>query len=119
MLARLAPTEQPTLQDIAWAAGIFEGEGHAFRKHSDRGATGLAVVTQKDPWILERLRALFGGSVYTYRQGTRGYAMSYWKLSGARGRGFLLTVFAFLSPRRRVQVRRALGVAPCLKTCMG
>lgn len=108
-LARLAPSERPTMKDIAWAAGIFEGEGHAFVHRTRRGATGQIVVTQKDRWILDRLKALFGGSVYVYTQGARDYTMSYWKLSGARGRGFLLTVFTWLSPRRRAQVRLAMA----------
>lgn len=108
---RTAPTEHPTIRDIAWAAGIYEGEGHCFGHRVGKGKYALAVVTQKDPWLCERLKALFGGSVYNYAQAKRDYRMNYWKLSGPRGRGFLMTIYAFLSPRRRAQVKEALACA--------
>lgn len=92
------------MRDIAWAAGIFEGEGTA--GHWD-GSTKVHVV-QKGDWLPLRLQALFGGGIYFKSKGR--YAL--WSLGGPRARGFLLTIFPFLSPRRREQVRRALCVPP-------
>ena len=94
-----AATDHPTTIDIAWAAGLYEGEGSCHPK----GRVALtASVAQKDTYVLRRLIALFGGAISTSK------GMSSWQVSGARARGFLYTVFTFLSPRRRVQVRRAL-----------
>jgi len=94
-----------SLLDIAWAAGIFEGEGTCPRR-SKTNRTTTASVTQKDLWLLHRLQELFGGTVRQYSQKEGLYGR--WFASGERARGFLMTVYAFLSPRRKAQVRAAL-----------
>ena len=93
-------TETPSPFDIAWAAGIFEGEGCC--------ADGASVaVTQKDTWLLYKLQTFFGGTVsLNYSNGC-----SRWVLTRARARGFLMTVFYFLSPKRKLQVLSFLGKA--------
>lgn len=107
----LVPTAHPTSLDIAWAAGIFEGEGSCYPdKRSD---TARCQVAQNDVWLLNRLKALFGGSVQT-RRGRSGFNRAAhtfaWYASGPRARGFLMTIYAFLSPRRQAQVRRTLRI---------
>lgn len=109
----------PTLLSIAWAAGIYEGEGTALRAKGGRGSEHVAV-TQKDPWILYRLADLFGGNIHA--QPSRGpvsilgkppkeYGLQHtWYIGGARARGFLMTIYYFLSPRRRLQARVAMGL---------
>ena len=94
--------KHPTMLDIAWAAGIYEGEGHC---RCDHGAIRVIVV-QKDPWLLHRLASKFGGTVGDYRQ-TRNVCCE-WKIYGPRAKGFLMTIFSFLSPRRRGQIVAAL-----------
>lgn len=98
----LGPTEHPTIKDIAWAAGLYEGEGSCSRN----GDSGGARITQKDRWVCDRMRNLFGGTVGT--QTNRSGSWYIWHVSGPRARGFLMTIFTFLSPRRRVQVKAAL-----------
>jgi hypothetical protein len=100
----LAPAEHPTTQDICWVAGVFEGEGSVAPPSKHAGSL-VVSITQKDKWLLERLRALFGGSVLTNHT-----KYGRWNLSGARGRGFVMTIYKFLSPRRQEQIRRALGI---------
>ena len=80
-----------TIKDIAWAAGIYEGEGTFSSGKSAR-------VTQKDPWLVYRLKDLFGGTISVHN----GYY--YWTVCGSDARGFLLSIFSFLSPRRRAQI---------------
>lgn len=105
-----APTraQSPTLIELAWAAGIWEGEGSV---GCYEGAFRLTVA-QKDRWILDRLRAWFGGTVYVRKEHYQGgrYVLHQWYLTGARGRGFAYTIFTWLSPRRRAQLRKALSV---------
>ncbi len=84
------------LTDIAWAAGIYEGEGH-FTGHNVR-------VVQKDSWLVYELQKKFGGSVKQYTRSTDGKEYHYWSLNGQNARGFLLTIFTFLSPRRKAQI---------------
>jgi hypothetical protein len=94
LMHRLAPTESATPHDFIWAAGFYEGEGCCNRS--------TACICQKDPWTLYRMRALFGGSVGPKRN------IFQWNVSGARGRGFLMSIYGLLSPRRQEQIRRGL-----------
>jgi hypothetical protein len=99
----LDATKVPTAIDIAWSAGIFEGEGHPRRTRK----RGLEVgVTQKDPEILYRLREWFGGSVAFARCSTipADQQVYRWSLCGDRARLFLSIVYHFLSARRKYQV---------------
>src|SRR5438132_1687310 len=120
MLPRLAPTEHPTTLDIAWAAGIIEGEGHI---NSSR-----VVVRQCDRWILDRLRALFGGVVRCVKQSEvrslqnpktgkiyHANQQHEWAVSGARARGLMMTCYRFFSPHRKAQVESGLDLAEAWK----
>ena len=102
---RLAPTECPTIRDIIWAAGFYEGEGTCGHNGGHSCQVG---ITQKDAWTLRRMQALFGGGVG--EQGRRGCFQ--WHISGARARGFLMTIYGLLSPRRQAQIRAALDGIP-------
>lgn len=104
----LCATRSPALNDLAWAAGIFEGEGCV---HFQSDTVGL-TVTQRDPWILVKLRDLFGGRITGPQRSNAKlspHPIYRWKIYGARARGFLLTIFTWLSPRRRSRARWALG----------
>ena len=92
--------EHPRLLDIAWAAGLYEGEGTCCT--SGRGSFTVQI-TQKDTEILEKMQRLFGGYVYLRKSG-----VSAWQACGARARGFGFTIFSFLSQRRRAQLEAAL-----------
>lgn len=96
------------MRDLAWAAGIYEGEGSCVT------GSGLAVtVAQKDKWLVDRLVALFGGSALTRpnispTSGKRG-RINVWYVTGPRARGFILTIYTLLSPRRRAQINAAFN----------
>lgn len=102
----------PTVADLAWAAGFLEGEGNFYantraNKHVSHGVRAV----QKFAEPLYKLQAMFGGSVsLTHKAGPK-YPNAYpeWRVYGARARGVMLTLFSFLSSRRRGQVRVALS----------
>jgi hypothetical protein len=101
----LDATQTPTREEIILAAGWFEGEGNA------RSATGCeaASVAQKDRWMLEKLRAWFGGSIsiQTKKSGRyAGHICYAWRVCGGRARSFLAIVYPYLSPWRQQQIRR-------------
>lgn len=98
-IEHLEPTKVPTNIDIAWAAGIWEGEG-SLSTHNKQRAT--VVVTQKDTEILYRLRDWFGGSVLS-RKG-KAESCSVWLACGDRGRFFVALIYPFMSARRRFQI---------------
>ena len=100
------PTERPTMRDIAWAAGVYEGEGSVTK----RGKGIRTNLVQKDAWLCLRLQALFGGTLSVMRLTSRpGSTYTQWSLGGVRTEGFLYTIFTMLSPRRRAQIRKVLG----------
>ena len=88
---------------IAWAAGLFEGEGSCTRA---RHGSQNVHLGQKDRWVCDRMKALFGGSIGERQM--NGSPFYEWHISGARARGFLMTMFTFLSPRRQEQVTACL-----------
>lgn len=97
-----------TIADLAWAAGIIEGEGCMRWKVNQfgHGTTDL-TVTQKDVWILEKLQSIFGGKIY-YQVDKRSNC-SHRHLGGKSAKGVIFTLFSWFSPRRRTQARKALG----------
>lgn len=97
---RLAPTEKATSNDIRWAAGFYEGEGSVHCQN------GNAHISQKDPWMLERMKALFGGAIYKEKS----RELYVWNICGARARGFLQSIYGLLSPRRQKQIREMLQI---------
>src|SRR3990167_1975682 len=106
---RGTPREQmrPSTMHIAWAAGIYEGEGTC----SFSGTSEQVRVTQKRPYILSMLQCLFGGTVVTRNfpgNTLSSNPLSVWTISGARARGFMMTIYTFLSPYRREQIRNVL-----------
>ena len=99
----LEATESPTLMQIAWAAGLYEGEGCCTRM--GKGSQQV-ILGQKDPWVCDRMKTLFGGSIH--ERTMNGEPFYDWHIHGARARGFLMTMFSFLSPRRQEQVQACL-----------
>jgi hypothetical protein len=100
----LEPTKVPTAIDIAWAAGIFEGEGSCVASGHEKKSFSV-TVSQKDPELLYRLRDMFGGGIKLYNTGKeRRFPIYYWHLCGDRGRAFIGVVYPFLTARRKVQI---------------
>lgn len=95
----------PTTTDLAWAAGFLEGEGSFQKSNGTQGVCASQV--QRDP--LERLQNLLGGQIYVVREAdSRNQRVYRWAVSGARARGIMMTLFTFMSPRRREQITCAL-----------
>ncbi len=95
--------EHPSIKDIYWAAAIVEGEGCII---FGKGKYISVSVYQKDTWILHKLTRMFGGSIYYRKQDERrfGKCDSLWRVSGPRGRGFIMTIFSILSPNKQKRV---------------
>lgn len=102
----LEPVKTPTTIDVAWSAGVYEGEGTCRISGNTKRGYSMAV-TQKDPEILCRLRDWFGGSVRDNGSGTGIYI---WEICGDRARIFAVFVYPFLSGRRKVQIDSTNGL---------
>ena len=53
--------------DLAWAAGIYEGEGSVYILPHKRSCANLQI-SMTDLDILQRLQNLFGGSIYAKKK---------------------------------------------------
>lgn len=104
-------TVNPTTGDLKWAAGFLEGEG-SFYKNKSNGST-IVICFQVNSWPILRLQELFGGRVKRHVPSAKGREGLLWTCAGPRARGIMMTLFAFLSPRRQDQIKKALaGVLP-------
>jgi hypothetical protein len=101
----LDAVRRPTAIEVAWAAGIYEGEGSCVTAGEKRNSFDVRIC-QKDPELLYRLRDLFGGSVKSYDRKFNGVVrpISHWKISGDRGRTFIGVIYPFLTARRKEQI---------------
>jgi len=100
------PARKPTLEEIYWIAGVFEGEGTF--------SSGQIRIVQKDREILDQVRRMVGGRVRPYIStgAINGPTpMFVWYATGPRGRGIARTVFHLLSTRRRLQARIFLRIS--------
>lgn len=101
---------RPTPVDLAWAAGFLEGEGGFCGQSSGRSVGGMTVqATQVQREPLDRLVRMFGGTIgFVVSRKPNHSNRHTWSISGARARGVALTLFLWLSPRRRAQVLAAI-----------
>jgi hypothetical protein len=103
----LDATKPPTAIDVAWAAGIYEGEGTCSTKGGGNKSYTVCV-SQKDPELLYRLRDWFGGKVTLYKNGVgkkgSNFEVHQWRLCGDRSRVFLGCIYPFLTARRKAQI---------------
>jgi len=93
--------------DLGWTAGFLEGEGSFWAQHHIPCVTASQV--QREP--LERLEMLYGGRIYRMRNFSKKseQPIHRWQVSGAQGRGLMMTLYPLMSPRRQGQIVKALS----------
>lgn len=98
---------KPTKADLAWAAGFIQGEGHIQLK-----PVFHLVVSQVELWPIEKLQTLFGGSVGKQAMSSLSTkSLHRWLVCGARGKGVIMTLLPFFSPRLQARWKQYLGGA--------
>lgn len=97
-----------------WAAGFLEGEG-SFSGSVCKGRFYVGVTASQTATAepLERLQGLFGGRIHIeHVSRTNSIIKSRdqhrWGIHGARARGVMMTIYKFMSSRRKAQIRRCL-----------
>lgn len=95
--------------DIAWLAGVVEGEGWIGVVSHSHPLPRMSV-DQIDPWLPNRIREKFGGNVRSNAVTSAGNRIYRWDASGARARGILLSIYTLLSPKKQERIRAALDV---------
>lgn len=98
------PTLTPSAIDVAWAAGIYEGEGSCVTSGGS-GRSFTVSISQKDPELLYRLRDMFGGGIKLYDCGKdRRFPIYHWRVCGDHARLFLAVIYPYLTSRRKAQI---------------
>src|SRR5579864_4435129 len=92
----------PTLKDIYWLAGFYDGEGCCYATRRNEHSRCIRfTISQKDPEKLHWCKARFGGSIH-YAKCTDSY---FWDATGPRARGLVMTIYPLVSHRRQGQIR--------------
>ena len=91
---------RPTYGDIRQAVGFLEGEGW-FGGQNGTQQVHASQAHSVEP--LKQLLAWFGGSITP-----KGKQDATWGVYGSRARGVMMTLFTFMSPRRKAQIKEAL-----------
>ena len=98
-----------TSQEIAWVAGILEGEGYFHcqeppARHSKNPQPSIRLrMTDKD--VVDRVGKLFGGKVGKLAGRTTSHK-DIWQVavSGSTAAGWMMTLLPFLGERRKAKV---------------
>lgn len=95
-----------TLTEIAWLAGLIEGEGSFIYKESD---SPLISIQMTDEDVIRRVSVLFGTNVRGPYVRTDGHQTT-WTcvVYGAKAVGWMLTLFTFMGERRKAKIRDVL-----------
>lgn len=96
------PFSVEPIEEIAYIAGIFDGEGHV----GSSGVRSIQVgITSTDLDILERVVAVFGGTIYGPYEKEERKPIFAWKAGSRKPSwAFLDAVYPFLSSRRQGRI---------------
>ena len=97
-------TVNPSTNDLYWAAGFIDGEGCFYWRPAGKQGNFSVSACQNEKWPLERLQSFFGGSIGSSKPGH--YS---WKITQARARGVMMTLYSLLGPRRQAKIREILS----------
>jgi hypothetical protein len=100
--------------DIAWLAGLLEGEGSFFMSRTPNGDVmyqyPLIVVSMTDEDVIERVARFFGTKVYRYKYDKRpGHKATYKAVvSGSRAAGLMEMILPWMGVRRSAKIKELL-----------
>lgn len=101
-----SPREAVTAPEVAWIAGILEGEG-CWTGGPNRQGRWVVAVRMTDEDIVERLFSVTGVGRITREESVRGYKTAWiWQVAARPHREWLtLKVWPWLGARRRARIR--------------
>ena len=108
----LANKKERSVKDIAWLAGIIEGEGCIdFNEDSPR-----IRVQMSDQDIIKRIANLWNNGDYHTKSVPRYCKPQYsTNVRGKNAIGWMFTIYSFMGVRRRAKIREVLLLSGCLQ----
>ena len=101
----------PHSEDMAWVAGIFEGEGCVL---VTKGLTLSVTVTNTDVRLLGRLKELCGGDICSGGTTKIHTHVKRWRIAHKSAYGFLRGIQPYLVGNKRDEVELALQFEPLM-----
>lgn len=97
-----------TVREIAWLAGLLEGEGNFCSDPS--GSLARIKLEMKDRDIVQRAATLMGVEhIGTSKKRNPKHATTYWLyVCGQNAAGWAMTVYTFMGRRRRRAIKNML-----------
>lgn len=93
--------------DIAWAAGILEGEG-SFNQKNSYAINISCNMTDLD--VLEKLQRIFGGNIYTVKKRKEHWKQSWvWSLNGKEALHTVIILKPYMMSRRSTKIQYLLN----------
>jgi len=92
--------------ELAYAAGLFDGEGSIslVRQKNNRSHSPQVAVASNDYEVLEWFQKRFGGSIVTKQPRMPTHSVSYdWRLTDRRALTFLQLIRPYLVIERKIQ----------------
>lgn len=110
MVTRVSPPSALTAVDIAWLAGLFEGEG-SFGLEKGRNPRIQLASTDRD--VVEKAACKLGLSVlgpYDNSKRLTPNTKPLWVISsgGATAAGLMMSIYPFMGLRRRERIKQVL-----------
>jgi hypothetical protein len=94
------------MEELAYAAGLFDGEGSIslVRQKNNRSHSPQVAVASTDHEVLDWLQKRFGGSIVTKQPYKTNHSVSYdWRLTDRRALNFLQLIRPFLVIERKIR----------------
>lgn len=103
------------IRDIAWLAGLLEGEG-CFATKSKNGVTIKMEMTDRD--VIHKAAKLMGAHVNDLGM-RRGATKIIYRLNlyGGNAIGWMMTLYSFMGNRRKAKIRELITMWKSRKGC--
>ena len=82
--------------DVAYIAGLFDGEGSVYINKVGSSYTIILSIAMNDSKAPEKCKQIFGGKIYTKKQRGAYPPLTQWMLTGKHAAYFLKTIQPFL-----------------------
>lgn len=93
--------------DLAWAAGLFDGEGHTGARLTKYGTIQIQMqMHQKGLEVLTRLQEVLGGKIYQVKTRDNIHFWTVGKLASVEN--IIYDLWPYLSEPKQLQILKAL-----------